>query len=181
MDATTASLIGAAIGAISGLGGGYLGGLWQSRLERAKWLRSRNDEREKQLRIAVAELTRKLAVGTHQIAWLTWKARNAPAELTEEDISIYNGEMKALLPDIVASRVVVDALDKSIHAKVTPLVEILYALDAQVALAGILFKSSKEDCAEALASYYETCLDIDKRILQEVTEMMRLDETNIQA
>ena len=179
MDATIASLIGAAIGALSGLGGGYLTGRRQTQLEREKWLRSRKDEYEKTLRLAVAELTRKLAVGTHTIAWCTWKAKHAPTELTEEDLSIYNKEMKALFPDIVGSRVVVVALDKEVHTKMTPLILKLYSLDEQVAQAAMLFKDARSDCVAALAHYYEVDIELDKELLTKVTEIMGLDDAKI--
>lgn len=179
MDATIASLIGAAIGAISGLTGGYLTGRRQSQLERERWIRSRKDEHQKNLRLAVAELTRKLAVGTHEVAWVTWKAKHAPTELTEEDLSAYNKGMKTLFPDIVGSRVVVDALDKATHTRMTPLVLKLYGLDEQVALAAMLFKDTKKDGIAALADCYDTCLEIDEEILTKVTEIMRLDEVEI--
>lgn len=179
MDGATASLIGAAIGAISGLGGGYLAGRRQMQLEREKWLRSRKDEHEKALRLAVAELTRKLAAGTHAIAWLTWKAKNAPTELTEQDLSVYNKEMKTLFPDIVGSRVVVVALDKEVHTKMTPLILKLYSLDEQVARAAMLFEDARSDCITALAHYYDVDLDLDKELLTKVTEIMGLDEAMI--
>jgi hypothetical protein len=162
---------------MSGLAGGYLAGLRQSRLETERWLRGREDEREKNLRLAIAELTRRLAAGTHEVSWITWKAKHAPTELTEEDLNVYNREMKALFPDIVASRIVVNAIDKRLHTRLTPLVVSLYALDEQVALAAVLFRSSNERCIEALARCYEICLDLDKELLTEVTEMMSLDQT----
>jgi hypothetical protein len=179
MDATAASLIGTAIGAISGLGGGYLAGRRQTQLEREKWVRSRNDEHEKTLRLALAELTRKLAAGTHAIAWLTWKAKYASTELTEGDLSVYNKDMKALFPDIVGSRIVVVALDKEIHTKITPLILNLYSLDAQVARAGMLFKGARSDCIKAIAQYYEAVLEFDKELLTKVTETMGLDEAKV--
>lgn len=170
MDATTASLIGAAIGAVSGLGGGYLTGRRQAKIEREKWRRGRRDEEAKTLRLAVAELTRKLAIGTHTIAWLTWKAKNTPTQLTKEDLSVYSREMKALFPDIVGSRAVVVALNEEAHSKMSPLIIKLYALDAHVALAAASFDDARKDCIAALARYYEEDLELDQELLTKVSE-----------
>ena len=49
MDPTVASLIGAGIGALAGLTGGWLNGWRQSKLEYEKWTRSKQDGIEKML------------------------------------------------------------------------------------------------------------------------------------
>jgi hypothetical protein len=179
MDAAVASLIGAAIGAISGLAGGYLTGRRQSQLERDKWFRARKDEHDKNIRLAVAELTKKLAAGTQEISWLTWKAKYTPDALTVTDIANYNNKMAVLFPDIVGARVIVDAIDKSIHARLTPLINKLYSLDENIALAAKDFGSSRERCTKALAGYYEQWLSLDKEILTRVTEIMKLDDPEV--
>ena len=176
MDTTTASLIGVAIGALSGLGGGYLTGRRQNQIEREKWLRSRKDEQEKTLRLAIAELTKKLAIGTHTIAWLTWKAKYTPKQLMKDDLANYNREMRTLFPDIVASRAVVVALDKTAHNKMSPLIIKLYSLDGQVAQAAILFEIARQDCIAALAHYYEVDLELDEELLSTVSEVIGLDK-----
>lgn len=179
MDAAVASLIGAAIGALSGLGGGYLTGRRQSELERDKWLRARKDEHDKNIRLAVAELTKKLAAGTQEISWLTWKAKHTPDALTATDIANYNNKMAVLFPDIVSARVIVDAIDKSIHARLTPLINKLYSLDENIALAAKDFDSSRKGSVSALAGYYELWLSLDKEILTTVTEIMKLDDPKV--
>lgn len=171
MDATTASLIGAAIGAVSGLGGGYLTGRRQAKIEREKWIRGRKDEQERTLLLAVAELTRRLAIGTHTIAWLTWIAKNTPTKLTKEDLSVYNREMKAIFPDIVGSRAVVVALNKEAHSKMSPLIDKLYSLDARVSLAADSFDDARNGCIQALARYYDEDLELDEEILTKVSEI----------
>jgi len=88
------SLIIALIGAISGILGGFLAGKQQGRqqleLEHRKWLLVREDDLAKEARLAVADLTRKIASGIHEIVWLAWKAKYFPRQLTQKDILKYD-------------------------------------------------------------------------------------------
>ena len=177
MDATLASLIGTAIGAVSGLAGGYLAGRQQSHLEHEKWRRTREDNLEKDIRSAVAELTRKLAAGIHAIGWLTWKAENYPKKITEDDLENYDKDMKSLFPDIVGSRIAVAALSREMHTKMTPLVNALYNLDAQVAKAAMAFKDTQDEGSKALADCYGKSRQFVDEFLEKVTEIVGLDST----
>jgi len=177
MDATMASLIGTAIGALSGLAGGYLAGRRQSQLEYEKWRREREDNLEKDIRSAVAELTKKLAAGIQAIGWLTWKAENYPTKITEDDLANYDNDMKTLFPDIVGSRIAVAALNRETHTKMTPLVNELYSLDAQVAKATMTFKDSQEGGCKALADCYGKSRQFNDEFLEKVTEIVGLDST----
>src|SRR5262245_38210832 len=115
MDATTASLIGASIGALTGLAGGWLSGVRQSKIEHQKWVRANRDTIEKDARLALADLTKKLAAGVHAMCWLSWKAKFEPDKLSERDLSAYDTSMQSLFPDIVGSRVILAALSKETH------------------------------------------------------------------
>lgn len=179
MDSSaTAGLIGAAIGALSGIGGGYLTSKLQARTEREKWLRSRRDEQEKNLLLAVAELAKKLAVGTHTIAWFTWKAKSVPDELGRHDVATYNKDMKGLFPEIVGSRAVVVALDKIADKKVSHLITRLYALDVIVASAALQIEEDKTAALHNLAWCYDEALKLDEELLTTVSVIMRLDSAS---
>jgi hypothetical protein len=171
MDATTASLIGASIGALAGLGGGWLNGWRQSKIEHQKWVRARYDTIEKDARLALADLTKKLAAGVHAICWLTWKAKYEPEKLSEADLSAYDTSMQTLFPDIVGSRVILAALSKETHDLVSPLVLQLYAFDVRVAEGAALFRRSPADGIKVLATCHDDCLQFDRVLLDEVTRI----------
>jgi len=171
MDATTASLIGASIGALAGLGGGWLNGWRQSKIEHQKWVRARYDAIEKDARLALADLTKKLAAGVHAICWLSWKAKYESEKLSERDLSAYDTSMQTLFPDIVGSRVILAALSKETHDLMSPLVLKLYAFDVRVAEGAASFRKSPADGIKALAACHDDCLQFDLVLLEEVTRI----------
>ena len=171
MDATTSSLIGAGIGALAGLAGGWLNGWRQSKIEHEKWRRSRYDTVERDARLALADLTKKLAMGIHAIAWITWKAKHETDKLSESGLSAYDTTMKTLFPDIVGSRVSLAALNRVSHDLVSPLIEQLYAFDVRIAKAAALYRNSALEGCRALAECHDDCLQFDKVFLDEVTKI----------
>jgi hypothetical protein len=172
MEAAVASLIGGAVGALSALAGGYLTGRHLSQLERDKLLRNRADDHRKSVCLALAELARRLAAGTHEISWVTWRAKYATSELTAEHLSNYDRAMGSVFPDMVGSRVELAGLDRRIHAQMEPLVYKLYALDEQVALAAASFNRSPESCIKGLSYCYDVCRELDHEIIDKVAGMI---------
>lgn len=182
MDATIASLIGTAIGALVGLAGGFLTSRQQTRLEYLKWVRTKEDEYEKEVRLAVAKLTKKLAAGTQAISWFTSKAQIEPAKLTENDLLAYDNTIQALYLDIVSSRIVVAALNKEIHAKMTPLVDELYSLDIRVAKAAALFRNSQQqEGIKELANCSDITSQFEDELIERVTEIIGSDKTIVKS
>lgn len=151
MNQQTAVILGAAIAALVAFCVALYNSRRQSKLEYEKWLRTREDQIDKDFRLAVADLTRKIAQGTHQIIWLAWKAKNEPTNLTEEDFVMYDKKMGELFPDIVGSRIIVAALNRKVHDEITPFVKRLYILDEEVAKARILFRKMPEKSIATLA------------------------------
>jgi len=144
--------------------------LWNSRL-------ARKAELDKELRVALAALTKALSASVHAMAWLTWNARYNPKVLTAADISKYNETINSLFTDLVGFRVIVAALSENLHDDMTPLVERLYVLDRKVAIATTLFRDSPEASTKALASYLDEVNKFDNEILKRVTELIRLERT----
>jgi len=124
------------------------GVLWtnnrQKRIEDVRWERSRKDELLKQVRLAVADLAKRVAAGAQAMTWLLWISKYEPANLTEKDISAYDREMKSLYSDLVGAEVVLAALDKNLFAKMKPLVNDLYKLDQGIAEHTRQFRATKE-------------------------------------
>ena len=144
--------------------------LWNSSL-------ARKAEVDKELRSAVAELTKHMASGVQAMSWLTWNAKNNSDGITDEDISQYNETISMVYNELVGFRVVVAALSKRIHQNMTPLVRKLYTLDSQISKAAILFKSSPEDGIKALASFNDDISKFDHELLEAVTGLILSEKT----
>jgi len=156
MDPVIASLIGTVVGGLFGIAGGILTGRRQARLEQEKWLQARKDDIEKETRLAVAELARKMAVAVQAMLWFTSKAGNTPQKLSQEDISEYDKAIQDLLPDILSSLMVVSALDTEVSDKMSPLLYRIYEVDGQIAQASTQFETSPQSSVESLAELRNT-------------------------
>jgi hypothetical protein len=154
MDAAVAGLIGAVIGAGLSLMGTLVSGWQESKLERAKWLRAREDQAIKDLRIAVADLARRLAAGVHSIEWLTWPAKYQSDDLTvdqlDDKIRAYNQEVHGLFSELTGCLVVIAALDRQVYEQMRSLVQAFSSLDADVAMAASARGESLSESIEAL-------------------------------
>lgn len=84
----------------------------QSKLENQKWVQARQDDANKNLRMAIIEMARKLATANQLVQFLTWKAKFEPKNLSTTDIDGYDAGMKVLLPDLMTSELTVAAMDK---------------------------------------------------------------------
>jgi hypothetical protein len=168
IDKETATLIAAALAALVAIMNTFLTAWRQSRLEREKWQRARNDEMQKwqllrqdeaakAIRIAVADVARLLASGAQAVSWLTWNGVHAPDVVTEKDFDTYNQTMKSLFPQIVGAHLLLVALDKTTDETINPLVRELYILDEDVAKAGLLFSKSATEGTAALAACFSAC------------------------
>lgn len=177
MDPTTASLIGAGIGALAGLAGGWLNSWRHSKLEYEKWTRSRRDAIEKDTRLALADLAKKIAAGIHAMAWLAWKAKIEPSRLSQDDLTTYDTTMNTLFPDIVGSRVALAALSKEIHDQISPLIQQLYDLDVKIAKTSSLYRDSVSEGTQALANFLSETSKFDEVFLKEVTRIGLVETT----
>lgn len=124
------------------------GVLWTNRrnrrMEDLRWERSRSDELVKQVRLAAADLAKRVAAGAQATSWLLWIAKYEPENLTEKDISAFDREMKSLYSELVGAEVALAVLDKSLFDKMKPLVNSLYKLDQSIAEHTRHFKAGKK-------------------------------------
>lgn len=144
----------------------------QSALEYKKWRLARQDAQSGQLRNAVAELVKKIAIGNQAISWLTWTATYESASFTENNLAAYDKRMNDLFPEIVSSRVILAALSGELHRRLSPLVTALYHLDVKVAEAGKLFKASDPQGLTMFAEIYAATLTFDEKLLIESTGLL---------
>jgi len=168
------SLMGTVLGATIALVGVLITGWRQAKLEENKWRRSRKDERQKETRLAAAELTRGLAAGIHAVAWCSWKARYEPDDLKEKDFAAYDREIKGLFPTIVGARIVLAALNENMHQQMTPFVKELYSLDRELAEASVLFRRSRDEGLKAVEACYQHAHVYDKMLLEQVSRIVNV-------
>jgi hypothetical protein len=174
-------LVAALIGAISGILGGFLAGRRQLKLEHEKWLLSREDDLAKETRIAVAELTYKLASATHSIVWLGWKANFFPKQLTQDDILKYEEETHGVIPDIVGSLTIISALNSEIYSNLLPLVYSYYNLEGEMGEAAAAFKyykDSRQNTTDKMAEIFPRARDINRE-LEEIIENVFREKTKL--
>jgi hypothetical protein len=138
---------------------------------------SRRDEAARNVRVAVAEVAKGLAAGSHAICWLCWMAKYSPKEMTSEQLRSYEKEINTILSELVGSRVILAALDEKIHSSLSPLVKKLYSLDVQVGEATVLYASSPEEGLKALAKLHRVSLEFDDELLEAVTNLVSIRET----
>jgi len=176
IDAAIAGLIGAAIGAISSLMGALLGGWQQSRIERQRWFRARDDKLIHDLQLAIVELTRKLAAGIHSMQWFMWIAVYQPEKFSveqfNEKLQGYNNEVHSLFPELTGSLMVIAALDKDMYNRMSPLVDEFMELDWQIAMIAVSQDDSFSKSVEALASCYSKVNEYKKRLHECVSEII---------
>ncbi|MEO0841679.1 MAG: hypothetical protein AAF063_22580 [Cyanobacteria bacterium J06643_5] len=173
MDATVAGLIGAAIGAVAGFTGTVLTVVFQFRLEERKWLRNREDLALKELRVAIAELTKTMSSAMHSMTWLTWTAYEELGVIDKEIISSYDVEMHKLFPELWGILAVIAALDKETHSRLEPFVEEITKNDAQIARATLLFKDSdSSECKAALAECFADTKMLYKNLPQVLADSL---------
>src|SRR5262245_15820676 len=101
MDTALVGILVALIGLVAGLLGGYLTARQQARLEERKWRVARQDELEKEIRLAAAEVTRKVVSAVQAISWLAWKAKYQPDQIDNDDITAYDKKISELFSEIM--------------------------------------------------------------------------------
>ena len=154
------------VGALIGAAGALAATLIASRRERAA-------EYKKEVRLAVAELTRSLGTAGHSIDWLTWKAQFTDTGYSKESIGQYNAEMHKELPKILGDLAVVSALDRDVYLKVRPLVRELLTLDAAVAKETVTFDADQTASAQAVAKYLEGANEFSATLDERVADILK--------
>src|SRR5689334_18794678 len=104
MDAALAGLLGASIGAITGLLGGVVVAWQQRRSDLLRWKQARVDELWKEERRSLLELTNLLAEGSQAAVWLTWAATAKTVDAVKADVQDYDARMRALLPRLFSAQ-----------------------------------------------------------------------------
>ncbi len=144
----------ALIGLIAGLLGAYVAGRQQIRLEQQKWRAARQDELDKEKRLAVAELCRTLVTMVQAGQGLAWYATHQPSYINDERAKEYERITEQLWPEIASSRVIVAALDSDIYASINPLFLKTTRLDERMYIALIQLENSRDESIKAMAELF---------------------------
>ena len=139
-----ASTIGTLIGATLALFGVRWSSNRQWKLEQERWIQTKKDESIKDIRVAAAELSKKIAAEVQTMMWLTWIAKYETEALSEKDIASYNREMKTLFKEDVAAQALLAALDTELHNKIKPLVKDVADIDHRISFTIKRFKQSQD-------------------------------------
>ena len=162
--ATVEALIGT-VGALIGAASALAATMYASSRQRAS-------EYKKEVRLAVAELTRTLGDASHSIEWLAWKAQT-PLPLNQKSIDDYNAEMHRALPKIIGDLAVVSALDRDAFLQMYEIVNELYLLDQEVAKRVVIFDSYPEESTVEVAQYSRRAADFAVRLAPRVADILR--------
>jgi hypothetical protein len=177
VENTTAVLIGAGIAAFSGLTGAlttaYLGGWRQERLEANKRYWSLEDAKVKRLDDTFSQLTVKLASALHSMCWITWIAYEAPARVTQEQVTAYDNEMHTILPEILGSWSQIASLSMEAHSLAEPAVRSVFRLDAEIGKVCLDIVDQQAKAAQALADLHPVCVEKEQALPLLMADIVR--------
>jgi hypothetical protein len=128
-------------------------------------------ESRRNVRLAVAELAKRIAAAAHSIAWTTWPAWYCPDSFTSAHLDKYDTEIHVLLSDIVGARVILAALSPRVHGQLSHLTDRLYGLDVDMGEAKALFGQNKPQALVKLANLHEAAGRLDDQLLEVVTKL----------
>jgi hypothetical protein len=178
MDAALASLLGASIGAITGVCGGFVAGSQQRKGETLRWRQARADELRKEERRSLLELTSLLAEGSQAAAWLCWAATIKPADAVKADVNEYETRMRALLPRLFSAQAAASGLSETAFSQIDPLVQALISLDTKLGTASFRLDAEPEETLQELNSFRGPAYQLTRDIVLGVRSQLRVDRAN---
>ncbi len=158
----TPEISSALIGALTAILAVYIADIIKARLEY-----------KREIRLSVAKLTKLLGAATHSAAWLTWKARFRPSQMTAADIEEYDKEMHALFPELTGALVVLAALNKSVYDKMRPLVLDLYKLDNGISETATKVLGNDADGIKELDGRYDQANEAEGELPEKAANIMK--------
>ncbi len=178
LEATTAALIGAGIGAVSGLTGALvsalLGGWRQERVEANKRKWALEDARSKRLEEIVSQLTVKLATAHHSMTWIAWIALEAPNRLTQERADAYDKEINIILPEVTGLSSSLASLHTEAYLKAKPVIELVIHMDVEIGRACLSIGHKQEEAVQALVTLYPKFVEREQNLPKLMSEIARL-------
>lgn len=149
------------LGLASALVTGYVAGRRQAQLER-----------QREVRLAVAEVARNLGAAIHAISWFTWKAENRPTQLGTLDAQEYDADMKAVFPALTGSLAVLAALSHDAFSRAELLVKEIYSLDERTAIAATGLIMGSKDAPASVAALREESRALEASVNTRASQIM---------
>lgn len=178
MDAALASLLGASIGAITGVCGGFVAGSQQRKVETLRWKQARADELRKEERRSLLELTSLLAEGSQAAAWLCWAATIKSADAVKADASDYETRMRALLPRLFSAQAAASGLSETAFSQIDPLVQSLISLDTKLGTASFRLDAKPEETLQELKGFRGEAYQLTRDVVLGVRSQLRVDRSD---
>lgn len=175
MDAGLAGLLGAAIGAIAGLGGGFVAGWQERKVEALRWRQARADELRKEERRSLLKLTSLLAEGSQNAAWLCWAATVKPVEAVKVDADDYNARMRALMPRLFSAQAAASGLSEEAYEQIDPLVQRLISLDTHLGDLSSHLQARPELALHGLRDSADGAFELTRDLVHDVRSLLRMD------
>ena len=167
MGTAVVGLVAAVIGAAAGLIASYITARQQRQLEVARLDAQLDVEREREVRLAVAEFATEMSRVLQALSWFTWQAAWRPAVVSGGWVDAYDAEMKTQQPLVMASLSKLAALSPAAYERFEPLVSEMFGADARVARAGSVIDTEPEVARAQIAEFDEPTDDLFKRFQSE--------------
>lgn len=171
LDQGVAVVLGAAVGAVAGMGGAALAGWRQSKLETEKWTRAREDQIRADLRAAVAALAKTLASTAHSMMWVTFKALTS-GRASLEALASFEVEFHAEVAELVGAQMRLAALDFPLYEKVTPYVSQAIGMGGNTYAALRASMEKDIDAEEQLRACNQDALNLIKEVPKKVAGLL---------
>ena len=175
VDAALAGLLGASIGAITGLCGGFVAGWQQRKVETLRWRQARTDELRKEERRSLLELTSLLAEGSQNAAWLCWAATVKSVEAVKADADDYETRMRALLPRLFSAQAAASGLSEEAYQQIDPLVQRLISLDTHLGDVSSRLQDKPELALQELRDSRSDAFKLTRDVVLDVRSLLRVD------
>jgi hypothetical protein len=173
MDSALAVVLGATVGALSGLLGQTLAGFWQWRIQREKWSRDHDEHRACLVVDITKELSTQLGSVLLLMCWVTWKAKKGGPRLTQADVDKYDAEMYAMLPKANGSLAVLATLDSVLTAAFDAIVNDVFVTDEAIGTAGLSFDADRPGSEAGIANLYDTVYRMQRDLPKRIAETVR--------
>jgi hypothetical protein len=163
-------LLGLIIAFVSGL----LTSRAQSHQESEKWVRAREDDVRRDIRLAIADVAEKLAAFAHSMMWTTYRVNRTNANL-KEIVDTYGKESHELIGRLVSSQIRLAALDMNAYQKVTPFISNAINLSEEVDRAISLFQQDSRESREAVRECNHKALAFIKELPEQMGNTIGLE------
>ena len=155
-DAALGALVGlsaAAIGAFAGLGGALVSSRAQLREATLRHHAELAVERERESRLAVANLASCVARALQAMDWFTWEAAKPNPSLDSAGVAEYDNTIREQFPNVMEAMAKVAALSADGFVRFNPLVQAMFDLDKKIAVAAASIAVDRDESLRHIATF----------------------------